>query len=60
MNQAQKLNRALDLLGEIMSQPFFSDALWDYKELRRWKRKAERLLESEGRISSESGDIDGN
>jgi hypothetical protein len=40
----QKLNRAIDLLGEIASQDFVTDALWDCVELRRWKRKVLRLM----------------
>ena len=45
-----KLDRSCKLLNEIMSEDFFALALWDFKEARRWKRKADRLLESEGWI----------
>lgn len=48
--EKQKLNRAIDLLGEIASQDFVTDALYDCKELRRWKRKVLNLMTACGYV----------
>jgi hypothetical protein len=50
MKEDKRLTRALDLLSEIISQEFVHEALWDYKELRRWRKKTIRLFEQCGYV----------
>lgn len=48
-----QLARAMDLLGEIRSQDFIGEIAWDSKEMRRWIRKTDKLLDSLGYMNTE-------
>lgn len=46
------LTRALELLGEIDSQDFVTEAMWDSAEARRWRRKTRKLLKECGYVDT--------
>lgn len=52
MKEDKQLTRALDLLGEIDSQDFVTEAMWDSAEARRWRRKTRKLLEECGYVDT--------
>lgn len=48
----KRLAVAMELLGEIESQDFIKELLWESKELRRWRKKTLKLLHDCGYVDT--------